>query len=162
MTDFVAAEAGVRQMHARYANAVWRRDYATFGDCWTEDAEWRIAGLLHRGRADITAFIERALNDVDWVIMEFGAPILDVGDRTATARVHAREENALMKGFGIYYERLVETGGIWRRAWAMFELHYIERAGEPGRRLEHPDYGPPPGFPPMDAMPINYSKIHKY
>ncbi len=44
MTDLAAADNGIRQLHARYADAVWRKDYPSFGDCFTEDCEWRIAG----------------------------------------------------------------------------------------------------------------------
>jgi hypothetical protein len=161
--DVLTAEAEIRQMHARYANAVWRRDFATIAEIWTEDAEFRIAGLVHQGRDQIMAFMQRAFKDVDWVLMEFGTPIVHLeDDNRALSRVQCREENILMKGVGIYWERLVRQDGRWRRRWAMFELHYIERDGQPGRRLEQPDYGPPPAFPPLDTIPINHSKIHKY
>jgi hypothetical protein len=165
MIDLVAADAGVRQMHARYANAVWRKDFATFAEFWTEDAEFRIAGLVHQGRDNIVAFLGRAMRDVDWVRMDFESPILDADPEReggVLARTQVWEENVLMKGMGIYWERLVPEGGLWRRRWAMFELQYIERTGQAGVRLDQPDYGPPPGFPAMDAVPINYSKIHKY
>jgi ketosteroid isomerase-like protein len=163
MTDLMAAEAGIRRMHARYANAVWRRDFTAYEEFWTEDAEFRIAGLVHKGRDDIVAFLRRAMADVDWVRMDFESPIVDLqADGSALSRTQVWEENVLMKGMGIYWERLVLLDGAWRRRWAMFELHYIERTGEKGRRLDQPDYGPPPGFPPEDAVPTNHSKIHKY
>jgi hypothetical protein len=161
--DLVTADAGIRQMHARYANAVWRKDFATFAEFWTEDAEFRIAGLVHKGRDNIAAFLGRAMADVDWVRMDFESPILDIQpDGTVLSRTQTWEENVLMKGMGIYWERLVLDGGLWRRRWAMFELQYIERTGQKGERLKQPDWGPPPGFPPVDAVPINFSKIHKY
>jgi hypothetical protein len=163
MMDLAAAEAGIRRMHARYANAVWRKDFVTYNEFWTNDAEFRIAGLVHKGRENIVAFLGRAMGDVDWVRMDFESPIVHLeADGTALSRTQVWEENVKMKGMGVYWERLVEQGGMWRRRWAMFELHYIERTGEVGRKLEQPDYGPPPGMPPLDAVPINYSKIHKY
>ena len=55
MTDFAATEAAIRQLHARYVDAVWRKDYVAFGDCFTTDAEWRIAGMVLHGRAEIVA-----------------------------------------------------------------------------------------------------------
>jgi hypothetical protein len=161
--DLVAVDAGVRQMHARYSNAIWRRDFVTFADFWTEDAEFRIAGLIHKGRDNIVAFLKRAMADVDWVRMDFEDPVLDPGPNgEILSRTQVWEENVLMKGMGIYWERLVQQDGVWRRRWAMFELQYIERAGQKGQRLDQPDYGPPPAFPPEDAVPINFSKIHKY
>ena len=50
MTDFLAAESGIRQLHARYLDAVWRKDFDAFGDCFAENAEWRIGGKILRGR----------------------------------------------------------------------------------------------------------------
>ena len=32
MIDEVRGEAGIRQLHARYADAVFRKDFAAFGD----------------------------------------------------------------------------------------------------------------------------------
>lgn len=32
LTDFIAAESGIRQLQARYADAVWCKDYEAFGD----------------------------------------------------------------------------------------------------------------------------------
>src|SRR5438309_1229027 len=108
MIDLVAADAGVRQMHARYANAVWRKDFTTYGEFWTQDAEFRIAGLTHKGRENIVAFLHRAMADVDWVRMDFESPILDPApDGGVLARTQVWEENVLMKGMGIYWERLV-------------------------------------------------------
>jgi ketosteroid isomerase-like protein len=53
MSDFVSAEIGIPQLHARYVDAVWRRDFKAFADCFAEDAEWRIAGLILRTRKEI-------------------------------------------------------------------------------------------------------------
>ena len=33
MTDFLMAEAGIRQLHSRYIDSVYRKDFAAFGDC---------------------------------------------------------------------------------------------------------------------------------
>ena len=45
MSDFVAAEAGIRQLHARFVDAVWRKDADAFAECFAHDGEWKIAGL---------------------------------------------------------------------------------------------------------------------
>ena len=59
MTDQIAVETAIRQFHALYADAVWPRDYDAFGDCFTEDAEWRIAGMVLRGRPHLCDGAER-------------------------------------------------------------------------------------------------------
>ena len=57
MTEFHMAECMIRQLHARYADAVWRKDIDAFADCFTEDCEWRITGCNLKGRAEITDFM---------------------------------------------------------------------------------------------------------
>lgn len=165
MTDFLTAEAGIRQLHARYGDAVWRKDYAAFADCFTEDAEWRIAGQVHRGRREIVGFLERAMSNFHGVIMTFRTPIIELsGDGAANARTYVTENNGFKDGrpgstIGTYYERLVERDGVWRRAWALYQLHYMGPADLTGAFFAQPDYGPPPAMPPLDAMPANYSRI---
>jgi hypothetical protein len=164
MSEFLMAEAGVRELHARYVDAVFRKDYRAFADCWTEHAEWRIAGEVRRGRHEITAFVERAMSNFHRVIMTFRTPILELRDGAAFARTYVTEQNGFKGGrpgstIGLYYERLVEEGGRWRRAWALFQLHYMGPPDLTGSFFDHPDYGPPPGFPPADAVPANYSRL---
>lgn len=164
MMDFVSAEAGIRQLHARYAEAVWRKDYATFADCFTPDAEWRIAGQVLRGRNEITGFLETAMTRFHRVIMTFRTPLIELGEGAANVRVQVTEQNGFKDGrpgstIGTYFERLVEQDGVWRRAWALFQLHYMGPADLTGSYFDQPDYGPPPAMPPLDAVPANYSRI---
>src|ERR1700756_1908090 len=98
MTDFVAAGGGIRQLHARYIDAVFRKDYPAFGDCFTEDAEWRIAGMVLRGRPEITGLLERLMDTFHRVLMTFRTPILEVGDGVATGRTYVTEQNAFKTG----------------------------------------------------------------
>ena len=166
MSDFLAAEAGIRQLHARYGDAVWRKDYAAFADCFTEDAEWRIAGKVNRGRAEIVGFLEQAMSNFHRVIMTFRTPIIALGEGAADVRTYVTEQNGFKSGrpgstIGTYYERLVEQGGVWRRAWALYQLHYMGPADLTGDFFEQPDYGPPPAMPPRDALPANHSRIDR-
>ena len=51
--DFMIAECGIRQLHARAIDTVWRKDAAAFAACFAEKGEWKIAGVHMRGRAEI-------------------------------------------------------------------------------------------------------------
>lgn len=157
MSDFLIAEAGIRQLHARYTDAVWRQDHDAFADCFTEDGEWRISGRVFRGRAEIRSAIERILANFRRVLISFGTPILEVGDREATGRTYINERCAWKDGntnisIGRYYERFVQEGDRWRFAWRLFQLHYRGPADLSGTFFDNPDYGPPPGMPGPDAM----------
>ena len=61
MTDVLIADYAIRQLHGRYVDATWRKDAAAFADCFAEDAEWKIAGMHLRGRAEIGATIQQVL-----------------------------------------------------------------------------------------------------
>src|ERR1700730_7658537 len=103
------AEA-IRDLHARYTDAVWRKDYAAFGACFTGDAEWRIGGLELRGRAQITETIEAILGNFRRVLILFQSPILSMVDGTLSARTYITEQVARTDGtanisIGRYYER---------------------------------------------------------
>lgn len=162
--EFLSAIEGVRQLHAHYVDAVFRKDYAAFRECWTEDAEWRIAGNVLRGREEIGSFLERAMSNFHRVIMTFRTPIIEIAGREVRSRVLVTERNGFKNGrpgstIGTYFEKLVEQGGRWRRSWALFQLHYMGPADLTGDYFEQPDFGPPPAFPPLETVPPNYSKI---
>jgi hypothetical protein len=163
MTDFVVAEAGIRQLHARYLDAVWRKDYESFGDCFTEDAEWRITGLVLRGRAAIVESLKSRLPSTHRVLMTFRTPLLSVGDGIATGRTYVTEQNAFKNGrpgssIAIYFERFVEQGDRWRFSWRLFQLHYLGPADLTESFFDNPDYGPPPAMPPLDAVPAHFDE----
>lgn len=156
MTDFVVAEVQIRQLHARYTDAVWRKDCVAFGDCFTTDAEWRISGMVFRGRAEIVVGIERILSKFKRVLITFRTPVLDVGDKSATGRTMVTEKCAWLNGntnisIGRYYERFVEEGNSWRFSWRLFQLQYRGAPDLTGTFFENPDYGPPTGMPGLDA-----------
>ena len=91
MTDFTVADSGIRQLHARFADAVWRKDADAFARCFAEDAEWKIAGQHFRGRAEIGATIGRLLDACARVQIIAGTPILEVGQGAATGRIQMTE-----------------------------------------------------------------------
>jgi uncharacterized protein (TIGR02246 family) len=161
MSDALIAEAGVRELHARYADATWRKDYAAFADCFTPDAEWRIAGVALRGRDEITRNIERMMGHFDRVLITFQTPVLEVAGDAACGRTYAVEHyaGAEFRGssIGLYYERFVRQGERWRFVWRLFDLVYMGPADLSGRFFAGGDYGAPPGMPPRDAIPPNHS-----
>ena len=156
MTELFVAECGVRQLQARYADAVWRRDREAFLDCFAEDGEWKIAGLHMRGRAEIAAGYDKLMAASERVLMMLGAPVLDVSAAGVTGRTLVTERIRLRDGdgvrtIGVYYERFVEEGGRWRYAWRHWDLFYYGPPELSGAIYASPDRGPPPAMPDPDA-----------
>ncbi len=161
MTDFLEAESGIRQLHARYADAVWRKDADAFGDCFAEDCEWRIFGQVVRGRAEVLAFIGEVFGRLSRILITLRPPVLEVGDGVASARVYFTEQSVRPNGqplalIGTDFERLVQQGDRWRFAWRHFQCHYYGPPDFTGSYFDNPDYGAPPGMPPPDAVPVNH------
>ena len=170
MTDFAAAECGVRQLQARYIDAVWRKDLVAFGDCFAEDAEWHVADFAEdkiegtteppivqvviKGRANCVKFFGQFFDHFDRIFMTLRTPILQLtGPGTAAGRTYVTEQNARKDKLpffssAIYYDRFVQQGERWRFQWRYFQLQYM---GLPdmtsGRFFDAPDPGPPFGMP---------------
>lgn len=99
-TDHLLAEMAIRQLHVKYADAVWRKDFVAFGDCFAEDCEWRIGGMIMRGREEIVRTFEGIIGHFNRVLLTFRTPILEVGQGTASARTYVNEMTARNTDFG--------------------------------------------------------------
>lgn len=156
---FLLAEAGIRQLYARYADAVWRQDRSAFLDCFTDDATWKIAGQTLVGHEAIGAFFEASTSLSHKVMFWSGIPVLDVGEGTATGRVQVTElikraDGSALRTLAIYYERYREEEGAWRLNWHHFNMYYLGPPDLSGSYHGCMEYGPPPGLPPDDAPTI--------
>jgi len=156
MDDQFAAELAIRRLHAVCADAVYRKDGQAFAECYTENGEWKVAGLHIVGRAAIADALGELGAANERIFMTFGMPILEFGPQTATGRTYVvehvkRHDGSAAVTFGIYYERFVHLDGQWRFRWRHFDFLYF---GSPD--LSDPfytlnDYGAPPDMPPADA-----------
>lgn len=129
MTDFLVADYAIRQLHARYIDAIWKKDVAAFSDCFAEDAEWKIAGMHVQGRAGIGSTFEKLISPSERVLMFIGTPVLDIGHRTATGRVYMTEyikrlDGNGMRTIGAYDDHYIGDGLDWRFQSRHLQLHY--------------------------------------
>lgn len=153
--DSVIADLGIRQLYGRYIDAVWRKDAEAFGDCFTQDGVWKLAGMQMDGRASITATIGQFLGVCERVLIIPGSPVLEFGKGTATGRVHATELSKMVDGtsamtIGVYYDRYVEEQGVWRFGRRHWALHYRGPVDMSAALVPSPDYGAPPNQPHDD------------
>ncbi len=164
MSDLMLAEFKIRQRHARYLDAVWRKDYDAFGDCFAEDAEWRIGGRIMRGRTEIVGNLKRLMPNFHRVLMTLRTPLVHIENGQISSRTYVTEQNAFLSGrpgnsIGIYYERFVQQGDELRFKWRLFQLHYIGTMDIKGPLFDNPDFGPPPNLPPLDAPTFDHSGL---
>lgn len=166
MTDSVAAQLAIRELYARYADAVFRKDADSFGNCFVDDAEWRISGTIIRGRDAIVEQVKQVFPRYRRIVFNFRDPIIDLGDGTANVRIYVSEQSMFEDGrpfgpIGTYFDRCVEQGGRWLFKWRLFQTHYAGPPDMTGRFFDNPDFGPPPAMPPLDAEAIDHTGVFK-
>jgi len=163
MTELWVADSGIRQLHARFVDAVWRKDSEAFGNCFAEDGEWKIAGLHMRGRADVGSGFGRLLGVCERVRLIVGDPILEVGDGVASGRMQVTELAKMMDGssaitLGVYYDRYVEAGDRWLFKWRHWGFHYRGPFDLSVPFSDYPEFGPPPNLPGPDEPTFTRKK----
>lgn len=156
MIDRLTAEYHIRQLHARFADAVWRNDADDFADCFSEDAEWKIATRRICGRDDIRVNIAEFLAPYERVHLITGMPLLEIDSGKAIGRCPVTELSRLCDGssvltLGIYHDRYIAEGDRWRFKWRHFALHYRGPIDMSVAFVDCPDYGPFPVMPAEDA-----------
>ncbi len=157
-------ETQIRQLHARYADAVWRKDLEAFGDCFAADAEWRLGGRVQRGREEIVENLRRLLPNFERVLMTFRTPLVNISEEGISARTYVTENNIFADQrpgctIGIYYEWFVQEEDRLRFKWRLFQTHYLGPADIVGPLFENPDFGPPPQMPPRDAPTFDHTGL---
>jgi len=163
MTEFMAAECAIRQLHARFIDAVWRQDADAYAALFAEDGEWKLAAMHMRGHDEIRSTFVKLLGYTAKVQMILGTPMLEIGEGTATSRTHCTEFTKMPDGsssmaIGIYYDRYVKEGDSWLFKWRHFGLHYRGPMDLSADYVDSPDYGPFPGMPEWDETTFTLLK----
>jgi ketosteroid isomerase-like protein len=159
MSQLLETTVGLRQFYARYTDAVWRKDYDAYGNCWTDDAQWLIAGQVLSGRPAIVRGFTQFMDKYHCVLFTPREPLVHMAGGEVSARTYVTEQGKLKSGGSVssiatYFERFVEADGVWRRRWAFLQLHFMGSADFEGTFFEQPDFGPPPAMPPLAARAL--------
>jgi hypothetical protein len=164
-TEYMLAECAIRRLQAEYCDAVWRLDFDAFGNCFTEDCEWRFAGDVLHGRKAIVEYSRKLMvGKFRGLFVTLRTPMLEVEGGKASGRTYFSAQNILADGrpyypFGVYYERFVDDGDQWRFSWRFFQTLYAGPPDLSGPLFKDPGFGPPPGFPPDDVPTYNLSGL---
>lgn len=165
--SFVVTQAAVVQLHARYTDAVWRKDLNAFADCFTLDAQWRIGGRVIVSRDAISTHMADIFGKFRRILLTMRNPYMTVTPEGAEARTYVTENNVFADGMpmtaiGTYFERIVKEDGTWRFSWRLFQTRYVGPADFSGIFFDddNPDFGPVPQMPPLDAETIDFTGMH--
>lgn len=155
MNDFVIAECGIRQLHARFVDAVWRQDFAAFADCFASDGIWKIAGFELTGRDEIREQSAKMLSRCEWIQLITQTPILEVTGDTAIGRQPMVEFARMPDGsgamtIGYYHDHYVLEDGQWRFRKRHWSMKYRGPSDLSGLFAGTSDYGAFPAMPAPD------------
>lgn len=155
MDDFIRVDCGIRQLHARFADAVWRQDAAEFSGCFAEDGVWKIAGMVTRGRAEIAEACGMMLGRCSHIHIITGLPILAVSGSSATGRLNMTEFARMQDGstamtIGWYHDVYVQDGDSWHFQTRHWSMKYRGAPDLTGGFADTPNYGAFPDGPAAD------------
>jgi uncharacterized protein (TIGR02246 family) len=156
MSSFADADAGIRQLHARFADAVWRQDATEFAACFAQDGLWKIAGMEVSGRAEIEEMCPKMLGRCTHIHLMTGQAILQVNGDTAKGRLAMTEFARMNDGstamtIGWYHDDYVVEDGRWRFAKRHWSMKYRGPPDLTGHFADTPNYGAFPDGPAADA-----------
>jgi ketosteroid isomerase-like protein len=132
--DLVGEELALRNLVARYADAVTRKDSGGVAALLVPDGEWIVAGHGEpRGHAEIRAFLDGLLANWNGIVHALlsGQIHLDARDHDrATGRWYISEFGQLTNGdevffAGVYHDTYARDEGLWR--FARREYHSLFR-----------------------------------
>ncbi len=125
-TATLLEEQAIRQLVARYADAVGRRDAKAWGETWTDDGVWELMGQRKEGREQVVKLWSAIMSGFEMVVQIPGSALIEVDGDRATGRWYMIEYIAgpAMLNMGHYLDRYQKVRGEWRFAHRRFDVLY--------------------------------------
>ncbi len=138
-----AEEAAVRELVARYTDAVNRGDADDWAATWTPDAEWNLAGQAIVGRDEIVSRWRTLMSGFSWLIQLVYTGTVSVDGERATARWYLSELSVGQDGsrgliVGVYHDECRRSDGTWRFSKRRFDMLYAGPPDLSGHTLPFP------------------------
>ncbi len=128
-----ATDAALRQLVARYCDAVVRRDSEAFASAWTEDGVWDRGGQPATGRQQIHDAFTAVVRPLTWIVQSPAVCVFEVDEASGTGsgRVTFDERFQRRRGgpgalLGTYHDEYRRDAGQWR--FARRRLEVIDRS----------------------------------
>jgi uncharacterized protein (TIGR02246 family) len=116
-----ATVVGVQDLFAQYAHRIDGRDFDGFGELFTADADYSLAGNQQQGRDAIKAFMRSVMTSPGGAHIITNVSVRSAGDGTVSAiadylltRRPETDAPFAVIGVGTYDARVVHDEGAWR------------------------------------------------
>jgi ketosteroid isomerase-like protein len=139
----------IRDLLARYTDAVYRKDWEAVSDCWASDGVWHAFGQKTEGRAEIIGWLTALTAMFSLIWQNAHTMILEIDGDVATARLYVDEITCDMGdvrrfAMGIYHDRYKRIENKWVFAERHWDLLYLGDSDLSAKIWEMPTFGPPP------------------
>ena len=124
-----ADELAIRDLVARYIDAVNRYHQADWTATWSESATWNLMGMEVDGRDAIVGLWQGAMQSFDFALMMLNSGTLEIDGDTASGRWYITEHIKPTEGdpnitLGVYDDRYVKENGQWLFAHRHYNVIY--------------------------------------
>lgn len=118
-TGPVEDRLAIRELIDQYNDAIARLDAESWGETWTEDAEWELMGTVVKGRDSIVKLWQQTMQQFDFVVFQTVPGAVEIDGLNATGRVYAIEVLQPKQGnrsnvHGRYDDTYKKIGDDWR------------------------------------------------
>jgi len=129
MPNRIAADFMIRQLHARYVDAAWRKDGDALAGCFTESGQWLIAGMKFQGRVQIAAGFNQFIEVSHCALMNVAAPRVLFDGQQANGKIQVseiiqRKHGPAIRTIGYYHDSYCFEDGRWLFSSRRLALNY--------------------------------------
>ena len=122
-------ELAIRDLNARYIDAVNRNDKDAWAATWSETGSWDLMGMETSGRDQILQFWLGAMSSFDFAVMMLNSGTLQIDGDNASGRWYMTEHLKSKEGnpemvLGVYDDRYRREDGHWLFAERRYRVLY--------------------------------------
>lgn len=145
--DRLVAEAAVRDLAARFSDAVNRNDREAFLALWSPDGVWEIGEPFParaEGAAACLSMLDRLMQGWAFFIQLTHSGVIQFDGRKATARWEMREtaraedNGRSYDNLAVYDDAAEEVDGVWRFTRRTYHYVWVNDTPMPGRAFHLP------------------------
>lgn len=122
-------QEALRELMARYVDAVNRKDEPAWAATWTEDATWNLLGTEVMGRDNIVSLWQQMMTGFEFAVMMPSSGLFEISGDSARGHWYLQEHTRDLEGtastiLSRYLDSYRKVDGHWLYQTRRYELIY--------------------------------------